>query len=110
MSIAPGISPATMPGAPPIPPKPTAAPEPEEAGVPADVFVLPPFTPEPAALSAPQPPRPPLLALSREQHIRRVALELAVKHHADLDCQPDDVLTAAKTWAHWVRTGTDTPR
>jgi hypothetical protein len=43
--------------------------------------------------------------IHRDQHIRRIALDLAVKHFQDLEAEPADVLETAKTWAKWIRSG-----
>jgi len=84
-------SPANMPG----------APHPAIDAAPAD----PPTT----LAGADRTNRPPSLnhasILDRTQHMRRTALELSVRHYADLECKASEVLETAKTWANWIRTG-----
>lgn len=109
------ITPAVMPGAPPIPPRPAVDEEPaEQFGPPGEIFlhgatITLPLVQEPTPAPIPQPPRQPLAGLDRHQHMRRVALELAVRHYHDLECTPEEVLGTAKAWNHWIRTGMDAP-
>jgi hypothetical protein len=60
----------------------------------------------------PQPPRYPTVmpVIHRDQHIRRIALDLAVKFYASdtTPVDPDDVLNVAKDWAKWIRSGDTT--
>lgn len=100
------ISPLNMPGA--VPPRNLIE---ALAGIAEDIAMLPPGPLRESVQSvhdyvAPLAQRPvPSPPLSRDQHCRRVALDLAVKHWADLDCKPAEVLETAQTWATWIRTG-----
>lgn len=66
-----------------------------------------PATPHPAALMPPH--RATMPVIHRDQHIRRLGLELAVRYFQDLESEPDEVLTTAKTWAQWIRSGDPAP-
>lgn len=64
-----------------------------------------PTAPHPAALMPPH--RATMPVIHRDQHIRRLGLELAVRFFQDLEVEPGEVLTTAKTWAAWIRSGTE---